>query len=141
MERLWIGMGCQVDTAVEAINLAIQSTLDRHGLPRSSVVGLATLDRKEAIGKLLCQQHHWQLRLFSAGELAIVRVPQPVLMVADWVGTPTVAEAAAYLAAGQLRIPKEIHHIDGKYITVAVGSELASGLIVIDIAIIGDRDH
>lgn len=141
MERLWIGMGCQAETTVVAIDLAIQSTLDRHGLQRSSVVGLATLDRKEAIGRLLCQQHHWQLRLFGAGELAIIRVPQPVWIVADWVGTPTVAEAAAYRAAGQLRIPKEIHHIDGKYVTVAIGSELASGLIVIDIATIGDQNH
>ncbi len=121
MEQLWIGMGCQTDTGLEAIDSAIQRTLDLHGLRLESVVGLATLDRKEAIGSLLCQQYHWRLRLFSAGSLAIVRVPQPVAGVADLVGTPTVAEAAAYLAAGQLLIPKEIHRLCGKYITVAIG--------------------
>jgi cobalamin biosynthesis protein CbiG len=121
MERLWVGMGCQADTGVADINAAIQHTLDRHGLKLESVVGLATLDTKEAIGSMLCQQHAWQLRLFGAGELAIVRVPQPVARVSDLVGTPTVAEAAAYLAAGQLLIPKEIHCRSGKYITVAIG--------------------
>jgi cobalamin biosynthesis protein CbiG len=121
MERLWVGMGCQSDTPAAAIDAAIQYVLNRHDLKLKSVVGLATLDTKEAIGGLLCQQHDWQLRLFRAGELAIVRVPQPVARVADLVGTPTVAEAAAYLAAGQLLVPKEIHCRSGKYITVAIG--------------------
>jgi cobalamin biosynthesis protein CbiG len=121
IKRLWIGMGCQADTTVEAINLAIQRTLDRHGLPLEAVVGLATLDRKESIGRLLCQGPDWQLRLYSAAELAIVQVPLPVAAVADLVGTPTVAEAAAYLVTGQLLIPKEIHRLEGKYITVAIG--------------------
>jgi cobalt-precorrin 5A hydrolase / precorrin-3B C17-methyltransferase len=121
MERLWVGMGCQADTPAAAIGAVIQYVLNRHNLKLESVVGLATLDTKEAIGSLLCQQHDWQLRLFRAGELAIVRVPQPVARVADLVGTPTVAEAAAYLAAGQLLVPKEIHCRSGKYITVAIG--------------------
>ncbi|MFP5375891.1 MAG: precorrin-3B C(17)-methyltransferase, partial [Acidimicrobiia bacterium] len=50
------------------------------------------------------------VRAFTAGQLAEVAVPSPSALVGDAVGTPSVAEAAALLAAGpgaQLIVPKQ----------------------------------
>jgi cobalamin biosynthesis protein CbiG len=120
--NLWIGMGCQSAVPVTAIEAAIQSTLERHGLERSAIIGLATLDIKKPIATTLCQKQQWQLQLFTAEELAKVATLHPVAAVAQLVGTPSVAEAAAFLAAGRLLIPKEVHQLAGKYITIAIGS-------------------
>jgi cobalamin biosynthesis protein CbiG len=120
MVDLWVGMGCQSGTTGGAIKEAIRRTLANHSLDINTVVGLATLESK-VMAIEICQQHHWQLQFFSAPELMMVKVPQPVAAIANLVGTPSVAEAAACLAAGQLLIPKEIHWLEGKFITIAIG--------------------
>jgi cobalamin biosynthesis protein CbiG len=121
MVDLWVGMGCQRGTTGVAIVAAIRRTLTHHSLDIDTVVGLATLESK-VVAIDICRQHHWQLRFFSAPELARVNVSQPIAAVANFVGTPSVAEAAACLAAGQLLIPKEIHWLEGKFITIAIGN-------------------
>lgn len=120
MVDLWVGMGCQRGTTVAAIEEAIRRTLANHSLNINAVVGLATLESK-VMAIDICQQHHWQLRFFTAPELARVHIPQPVAAIANFVETPSVAEAAACLAAGQLLIPKEIYWLEGKFITIAIG--------------------
>jgi cobalamin biosynthesis protein CbiG len=121
MVDLWVGMGCQSGTTGGAVAEAIGRTLAHHSLDINTVVGLATLESK-VVAINICRQHHWQLRFFSAPELALVNVSQPIAAVANFVGTPSVAEAAACLAAGQLLIPKEIHWLEGKFITIAIGN-------------------
>lgn len=118
---LWVGMGCQSETTAGAIEEAIRRTLAKHRLHIDSVVGLATLESK-SVAIDICQHHQWQLRFFSAPELATVNVRQPVTIVTNFVGTPSVAEAAVCLAAGNLLIPKEIHWLEGKFITIAIGN-------------------
>jgi cobalt-precorrin 5A hydrolase/precorrin-3B C17-methyltransferase len=79
------------------------------------VAGLASVDRKgdEAALLQLAEQRHWPLRLYGAAELAAVPVPNPSAVVAAEMGTASVAEAAALLAAGSgaaLLLPKQVEH-------------------------------
>jgi cobalt-precorrin 5A hydrolase/precorrin-3B C17-methyltransferase len=63
---------------------------------------VATIDLKREEPGLLefVQRWHMPLRLFGSAELASVPVPSPSDVVEAAVGTPSVAEAAALLAAG-----------------------------------------
>jgi cobalamin biosynthesis protein CbiG len=75
---------------------------------------LATLDRRAADDgvRLAAQAYGWELRGYPAAELAGQAVPHPSGRIAATVGTPSVAEAAALLAAGPgaaLLLPKTIH--------------------------------
>jgi cobalamin biosynthesis protein CbiG len=66
---------------------------------------LASADVKAGEPALLALAgaHRWPLRFFTADRLAAVAVPTPSAVVARHVGTPSVAEAAALLAAGGAR--------------------------------------
>lgn len=79
----------------------------------------ATIDVKagEPVAELI-RQKGVPLRFFTAGELAQVDVPNPSDVVARHVGTPSVCEAAAILAAdnGKLVLPK----YKGEQFTAAV---------------------
>jgi cobalt-precorrin 5A hydrolase/precorrin-3B C17-methyltransferase len=65
------------------------------------VAGVASADRKgdEPALLALAERRGWPLRLFSAAELAMVPVPNPSAAVAHELGTASVAEASALLAA------------------------------------------
>jgi cobalamin biosynthesis protein CbiG len=62
---------------------------------------VATLDRKQGEPGLVAfaAQHGLPVRVYSADALAAVPVAQPSAVVARHVGTPSVCEAAARLAA------------------------------------------
>lgn len=98
---LWIGMGCERGTSGSLMQEAIETTLRKQHLAMAAIAGIATLDIKadEAGLQQLCQTHRWPLRCFSAEVLREVTVPNPSEVVAQVVGTPSVAEAAAILAA------------------------------------------
>lgn len=72
------------------------------GLDAGAVATVATLDRKagEAAVSALAEALGAGLRAFPAERLAGVPIPNPSPPVAAAVGTPSVAEAAAVLAAG-----------------------------------------
>jgi cobalt-precorrin 5A hydrolase / precorrin-3B C17-methyltransferase len=101
---LWIGIGCERGTASSVIAEAIQSTMDRAGLAMAAIAGIATLDLKANEPGLLeyCQQFNLPLRCFAADALQQISVPNPSEVVAAAVGTPSVAEAAAMAAAGEV---------------------------------------
>lgn len=115
-------MGCQEETSAVAIAEAIRRTLLTHQLEISRVVGLATLEHKAPVAIQVCSLYHWRLRTFQAAELALVPVPQPIEVVARSVGTASVAEAAAILAADYLLVPKQVHCLHHKFITIAISS-------------------
>jgi cobalamin biosynthesis protein CbiG len=100
-QNLWLGVGCEGGTALPVLETAIKQALKALASTEADVAGVATLDRKarEPALVLLCQCRCWPMRLFSASELAQVAVPNPSSIVAAGVGTPSVAEAAAILAA------------------------------------------
>ncbi len=116
---LWLGMGCERDTTLSLLERHVDETLLKHGLAIQAVAGLATVDRKaDEPGLLeLCERHGWRLVCFSALALAEVPVPHPSRVVQKAMGTASVAEAAALLAAAggdgtgaNLLVAKEVAH-------------------------------
>jgi cobalt-precorrin 5A hydrolase/precorrin-3B C17-methyltransferase len=98
---LWLGMGCERGTDLALLERLVQRGLAAAGLAESAVAGLASIDRKgDELALLeLARRHGWPLRLFGADALAAVAVPNPSDRVAAEMGTGSVAEAAALLAA------------------------------------------
>lgn len=103
---LVLGVGATSD-ASGGLADAVAEVLAEAGLSRDALEGVATLDRRcdrPDLAELgLCVDG------FSAAELARIEVPNPSDAVAGWVGTPSVAEAAALASAGadaELVVPK-----------------------------------
>ena len=100
--RLWLGVGCERHTSLALLERLIDTNLARLGLAGQAVAGLASIDRKgdEPALLALAAARNWPLRLLSGPQLAAVSVPNPSAVVAQEMGTASVAEAAALLAAG-----------------------------------------
>lgn len=98
---LWVGLGCERGTPQALMEQAIATTLQSQHLAMGAIAGVATIDLKadEAGLVALCREHDWPLRCFPAAELKAIAVPNPSEVVEQAVGTPSVAEAAAILAA------------------------------------------
>jgi cobalt-precorrin 5A hydrolase/precorrin-3B C17-methyltransferase len=112
---LWLGMGCERGTSLSLLERLVDEELAAADLAAEAVAGLASVDRKGDEPALLelAQRRHWPLRLFSSEALAAVPVPNPSAVVAAEMGTASVAEAAALLAAGPeaaLLRPKQVAH-------------------------------
>lgn len=95
---LVVGVGCSTEATPEEVARLLEATLAGAGLARASVGLVATIDRRRAHRSVTSLG--LPVRSFSADELAPVSVPRPSPVVAAAVGTPSVAEAAALLAAG-----------------------------------------
>jgi cobalt-precorrin 5A hydrolase / precorrin-3B C17-methyltransferase len=136
---LWVGVGYKRDTSRQLIETAIRAVCRAYDLAEEAIAGVATLDAKACDGKLidLCCDRQWQLCGFSANDLRAVTVPCPSAIVEQSVGTPSVSEAAAILAASRevrdeafpdfqlnslLRVPKQIFRQAGQLgaVTVAI---------------------
>ena len=125
---LWLGIGCERGTSQRLIETAIAQVCQKNHLAEAAIAGVGTLDLKaDEVGLVqLCRDRGWPLRCFSAESLRQVDVPTPSEVVAAAVGTPSVAEAAALLAAGQtaaaLRVSKQVVRQDGQpgAVTVAI---------------------
>ncbi|MBM5796911.1 MAG: precorrin-3B C(17)-methyltransferase [Cyanobacteria bacterium M_surface_7_m2_040] len=112
---LWLGLGCERNTSLTVLQRLVAQTLAAHGLASEAVAGIASIDRKgdEPALLALSEARGWPLRLFNATELNAVAVPTPSAAVAREMGTASVAEASALLAAGPeaaLLIPKTVLH-------------------------------
>ncbi|WP_156800407.1 precorrin-3B C(17)-methyltransferase [Thalassoporum mexicanum] len=110
---LWLGIGCERGVSAELINLAVQQTLQKYGLTAQAIAGLASIELKaDEVGLLtFAEQNQLSISFFSAAQLKAIAVPNPSTVVAQEVGTPSVAEAAALLAAqqaSQLQIEPDI---------------------------------
>jgi cobalt-precorrin 5A hydrolase/precorrin-3B C17-methyltransferase len=115
---LWLGIGCERATSLQLLERLVEGELREHHLAPEAVAGLASIDRKgdEPALLALAARHNWPLKLFQADDLAAVPVPNPSERVAREMGTASVAEAAALLAAqgagggdpGSLLVPKRI---------------------------------
>lgn len=98
---LWVGVGCERGTPRQVIEQGIQQVCRAAHYAEGAIAGIATIDLKADERGLveLCGDRHWPLRCFSSEELRGVAVPTPSSVVEQEVGTPSVAEAAALLAA------------------------------------------
>jgi cobalt-precorrin 5A hydrolase/precorrin-3B C17-methyltransferase len=92
------GVGASTGAPAHAVSDLLDAALDGAGLARASIAEVATLDRKKSEPGLAALG--LPMRGFTADALREVSVPTPSAVVADAVGTPSVAEAAALLAAG-----------------------------------------
>ena len=98
---LWVGLGCERGTSQALMEWAIAAICQSRHLAIDAIAGIATIDLKaDEVGLVqLCQDHTWPLRCFTAADLGAIAVPNPSKTVEKAVGTPSVAEAAAILAA------------------------------------------
>lgn len=126
---LWVGIGCERDTAKELIEYAVEKVCQEQHLAIAAIAGVATIDLKaDETGLLeLVQERDWPLRCFRAETLAAIAVPNPSEVVQKAVGTPSVAAAAAMAAAdvfdaSGLRVKKQVVKRDGVKgaVTVAI---------------------
>jgi cobalt-precorrin 5A hydrolase/precorrin-3B C17-methyltransferase len=98
---LWVGIGCERGTSQQLIEQAIQNACRANHLAEEAIAGIGTIDLKaDEVGLLeLCQKRNLPLRCYPAESLRSIDVPNPSPVVEAEVGTPSVAEAAAILAA------------------------------------------
>ncbi|WP_375510586.1 cobalamin biosynthesis protein [uncultured Nostoc sp.] len=143
---LWVGIGCKRGTSWQLIDWAIEQIFRENQLFQSAIAGLATIDTKASeVGLIeLCNLRNFPLKTFSAQILRSVCVPNPATITDHKVGTPSVAEAAAILAATQIQlltaspftttealgvkflVPKQIFQLKGQpgAVTLAVAQAL-----------------
>ncbi len=95
---LVVGVGTSTDAPPEQLATLLQETLAAAGLAPQSVAEVATIDRRATHRALLALG--FPVRSYPADRLAAVTVPTPSQAVRAAVGTPSVCEAAALLAAG-----------------------------------------
>lgn len=135
---LWVGVGCERGTPQPVIAAAIAQACRVNHLAEGAIAGIASLDLKaDEVGLVaLCKERQWPLRCFTAEQLKAISVPNPSAVVEQAVQTPSVAEAAAILAAsgsdsgensggdsgGELRVPKRVERVEGQpgAVTVAI---------------------
>ncbi|MDD1427687.1 cobalamin biosynthesis protein [Dolichospermum sp. ST_sed9] len=126
---LWVGIGCKKGISQQLINSAIKEVFQENQLIYSQIAGIATIDKKASeIGLLeFCKLEKLSLKTFRAEVLNNVFVPNPSNNITKLMGTSSVAEAAAILAASEitseeitLLVPKQIFRLVGEAITVAV---------------------
>lgn len=122
-----VGLGCDRGTPLVTVLHTLDAALAQAGLARAQVRTLATIEAKrhELAFLQLAAQGGWPLQFFSAAELAAVPVLNPSATVLRHMGTPSVAEAAALLAAQatapQLLVEKFKHKgDDGRNATVSI---------------------
>ncbi len=98
---VWIGVGCERSTSYELLKTALEASLNEIGIAIEAVAGLASVDIKsdEKCLLSLSKIFNWPIRFFSKELLSTVEVPNPSLVVEQAIGTPSVAESAALLAA------------------------------------------
>lgn len=114
-----MGLGCSRGVRPPAVWSALRSAVP----DLAAITAFATVDRRrdEPGLRAVIAEHGAPLRCYPAAELDLVEVPNPSHAVRDHVGTRSVAEAAAMLAArdlggGELIVPK----LRGEHVTVAV---------------------
>lgn len=117
-----VGVGCQRGVSTATLEQAIDAALSRLGTVLVSCLASHARKSDEPALLELAQRRGWPLQFYSSEALAEVAVALPSRRVACEVGAPSVAEAAARLAAGgELLVAKQTHRgEDGKAVTVAV---------------------
>ncbi len=125
--KVVLGIGCDRGTPLQTLEEVIDRALSSISLNKNHVLQLATIDKKndEQAILQLAQKYHWPLNFYSAEQLAKIEVPSPSAVVLKYMGTPSVSEAAAILAAettmDDLLVEKyKLRGFDGKNATVSI---------------------
>lgn len=125
--KITLGLGCDRHTPAATIARAIAEALAAANATPADVAGVASIDLKaDEVGLAeVAAQHGWTIHFYPAAALAAVEVPNPSATVRQFTGTPSVAEAAALLAAraDQSHLIIEKHKLrgpDGRNATVSI---------------------
>ncbi|MFZ2629012.1 MAG: cobalamin biosynthesis protein [Rugosibacter sp.] len=125
--KVALGLGCDRGTPATTIARAVNEALAAARLEAAQVQAIASITLKADEAGLLAfaAAQGWTLSFYSPQQLATVPVPNPSETVRRYTGTPSVAEAAALLAAGadksQLIIEKhKLRGPDGRNATVSI---------------------
>lgn len=125
--KVVLGIGCDRGTPLQTLEDVIDKAINSVNLNRQDILQLATIDKKndEQAILQLAEKHHWPLSFYPAEQLTEVEVPSPSAVVLKYMGTPSVSEAAAILAAktdmSSLLVEKFKHRgTDGKNATVSI---------------------
>ncbi|MEA5618655.1 cobalamin biosynthesis protein [Cronbergia sp. UHCC 0137] len=122
-QSFWVGIGCQKGISSQFIQESIEKVFQEYQLIQNNMTGIATIDSKTSELGLIeyCHLHNLPIKFFTAAILATVSVPNPAQITQKSVGTPSVAEASAILAAskhtsrsGTLLVPKQIMKLPEK---------------------------
>lgn len=126
-DHLFLGLGCDRGTPLATIESAIEQALASINLSWNAVIQFATIDKKqdEVAFLALAEKYQRPFVFYSAPQLAKVEVPSPSEVVLKYMGTPSVSEAAALLAAeapmSALVVEKfKFRGEDGKNATVSI---------------------
>ena len=100
---LWIGIGCERNTSKELIENSLNNFLEFNNISRLSIAGFATIDLKKNEKAIIeiAEENQYPIKFFSKEDLSKINVPNPSSVVSNEIGTPSVAEAACILAAGE----------------------------------------
>lgn len=100
---LVLGAGASRGVSAAEMGGLMDKALADAGLSGAAVYLVATVDVKQDEPGLLAaaRERGWEITGFTPAELAAVAVPNPSEAVRAAIGTPSVAEAAALLAAGR----------------------------------------
>ncbi len=114
-KNLWVGIGCQRHSSRLLIELAIAQVCQSHHLLETAIAGIATLDRKAEEAGLVeyCRDRQIPLYSFTTDQLSQIPTASSSTRTQALVGCPSVAEAAAILAASpgaKLCVTKQIFH-------------------------------
>ena len=112
-KTFWVGIGCQRHSSRLLIELAIAQVCQAHHLCETAIAGIATLDRKVQEPGLIeyCRDRYLPLHGFTADQLSQISIATSSARTQVLVGCPSVAEAAALLAASpdaKLCVSKQI---------------------------------
>lgn len=107
-DSLVVGMGCNRGTDVQALRQLLDDTLAEAGLSIHSLKAITSVDVKaNEIGLIkLAKTLNVPFVTYSADELNTHQVPTPSEVVANEIGTPSVAEASVMAYGAALIVPK-----------------------------------
>lgn len=113
---LAVGVGASKDAPEDEVLGLIRGALEEAGLSPLSIAELVTVDAKAGEPGILAAASRLgvPLRTYPAEELARIEVPHPSDAPLAAVGTPSVAEAAALAAGGELLVPKRKSQPEGR---------------------------
>ena len=119
---LWVGIGCSRGSSHRLIKQAVEKTCQRHHLATAAIAAIVSVDLKADEPGLLQYTEATKLPFFTypAELLKDIPVPNPSEVVANEVGTPSVAEAAAILAGEHLLVTKQIFKDETGAVTIAI---------------------
>ncbi|MFB7133656.1 precorrin-3B C(17)-methyltransferase [Streptomyces sp. NPDC056237] len=113
---LAVGVGASKGAPADEVLGLIRDALHEAGLSPLSIAELVTVDAKANEPGIVAtaSQLGVPLRTYAADELARIEVPNPSGAPLAAVGTPSVAEAAALAAGGELLVPKRKSNPSGR---------------------------